>query len=439
VRVEGRSTAVEMLGARVVLSILRDVSRRQPGAAALRERTADDARRLAILADVSALFASVPDPDDRLRQLADLLVPALADGCVVDAIRPDGGLREIHLACRDPQLLAIASEIRGHYADDASDPLRTGGVLRSGLPTLVAQATDDLLRRYFHRGDDFARMKKFRLRSLMFVPLVASGQTLGLLTLLTTGQRRLDDADLGTATQLAGRAARAIEDARHIAELRAANEQLRHLSSEMRSLQEAERRFIARELHDQVGSLLTGLKLNLEIARLDGNLGALDDASALVDEMVARVRALALELRPPMLDDFGLVPALQWLRDHWTGRTGVKMALRCGRLKRRFDPATETAAFRIVQEALTNAAKHSGAREVRVEVTMDQVALTIEVADTGQGFDTVAAQSRSTVGLAGMRDRAESLGGRLEVASQPGGGTRVRAILPHGPGTRPSR
>jgi signal transduction histidine kinase len=130
-----------------------------------------------------------------------------------------------------------------------------------------------------------------------------------------------------------------------------------------------------------------------------------------------------------MLDDLGLLPALLWLVERYTAQTGVRVSFERGPLPERFDPAVETAAYRIVQEALTNVARHAGVREAVVRLWADADWLGLQVEDRGAGFDPRAVAGPSA-GLSGMRERAQLLGGHLEVESAPGQGTRVTAGLP---------
>jgi len=143
------------------------------------------------------------------------------------------------------------------------------------------------------------------------------------------------------------------------------------------------------------------------------------------------VRDLSLALRPAMLDDLGLVPALLWHFERYTAQTNVRVTFKHSGLARRYQAVIETAAYRIVQEALTNVARHAGVREVTVRLWADTDALNVQIEDQGNGFDPEAALARgNTGGLAGMRERAILLGRHLIVESSPGTGTRVTAELP---------
>lgn len=210
--------------------------------------------------------------------------------------------------------------------------------------------------------------------------------------------------------------------------------QLQALSRRLLEVQEEERRHLARELHDEIGQILTGLQLNLGLIGKPAGPGApapVDEARRLVRDLTTRVRDLSLRLRPTMLDDLGLRPALLWHFERYTAQTKVCVDFEVSGLDRRFPPDVETATYRIVQEALTNVARHAGVPRASVRVGHESSALHIRVADAGSGFDpgSVRATSRSS-GLSGMQERALLLGGRLSVESRPGGGTLLNAVLP---------
>lgn len=204
-------------------------------------------------------------------------------------------------------------------------------------------------------------------------------------------------------------------------EIRSERRQLEALSRRLVVLQEQERRAIARELHDQIGQLLTGLKLLAE------SEGGKEQLLEVVGELIRRVRSLSLDLRPPMLDTLGLVPALLWHVDRYTAQTGVRVEFRELRPARRYSSDTEIAAFRIVQEALTNVARHAGVREASIEVDASDERLQVRIADRGRGFEPAQAAG---IGLTGMQERAQILGGRIRFESRPGQGTTVEAELP---------
>jgi len=207
---------------------------------------------------------------------------------------------------------------------------------------------------------------------------------------------------------------------------------LQVLSARLVEVQEIERRSIALELHDQIGQVLTGLKLTLEMSLRkppDQIQEALKNARALVDDLVNQVREISLRLRPSMLDDLGLLPTLQWHFEHYTAQTRVKVSFRHFGLDRRLGPQVETAAYRIIQEALTNVARHAGVKEVEVRCEVDPEGLRIEIEDRGVGFDPFKIGPIS-FGLVGMRERAELLGGSFSVKTAAGSGTLLTVRLP---------
>jgi PAS domain S-box-containing protein len=220
----------------------------------------------------------------------------------------------------------------------------------------------------------------------------------------------------GTNTDVTRRKAAEEEVARQ-------REELRALSRKLIAAQEAERRLIARELHDDFGQVLTAIKINLLRKEGDGT-----ESIALVDGAIARMRDLAQDLRPPMLDELGLEAALRSHVDREARRAGLRAELDIRPLPRRFTPSLETTCFRVVQEALTNVIRHAGATSVRCRLQATDNGLTLEVNDDGIGFDPVAVRRRAdSQGLVGMRERVELAGGELEIQSQPGQGTTVRA------------
>ncbi len=217
-------------------------------------------------------------------------------------------------------------------------------------------------------------------------------------------------------------------------QLRDAATKLRALSRRLLEVQENERRALARELHDEVGQVLTGLRLTLEASlRLPPETARqrVEAGLTLVKELTNQVRQLSLDLRPAMLDDLGLAPALEWLCERYTTQTQVKIMFEQRGTIRRLLPAVETAAYRIVQEALTNIARHARVSKAVVRLEADQAQLAIEIQDQGQGFEPdIILTTRASSGLTGMRERAILLGGHLTVESALNTGTRVRATFP---------
>jgi len=214
---------------------------------------------------------------------------------------------------------------------------------------------------------------------------------------------------------------------------------LEALSRRLVELQETERSEIARELHDEIGQLLTGLKLMLasgagresrENGASAGQSAERKEMAAIVNELIGRLRDLSMNLRPPMLDQIGLVPTLQWHFERYTTRTKVRVLFKDSIQGSRFPEDVEIAAFRIIQEALTNVARHAAVEEAQVEVEADQGSLKLLIEDKGQGFDPRTAVFGRFAGIIGMQERAHLVGGNLTLESAIAGGTRIAVALP---------
>jgi PAS domain S-box-containing protein len=266
------------------------------------------------------------------------------------------------------------------------------------------------------------------LRGWLAAPLIGrDGRNLGLVQLSDKHEGEFTEDDEAILVQLAQMASIAIENVRLLLEVTDGHERLRTLSRRLVELQESERRLIARELHDEVGQLLTGLKLMLETGDPAGRSA---EAGRIADDLLRRVRNLSMDLRPPMLDDLGLIAALHWHLERYTAQTGVRVDFHHAGLDRRYPLQVEVAAFRVVQEALTNVARHAGVPEATVHVWTDEGRLGVRVEDRGTGFEVAAPRAGTSTGLQGMRERVGLLGGRLTIESTPGSGTQLTADLP---------
>jgi signal transduction histidine kinase len=210
--------------------------------------------------------------------------------------------------------------------------------------------------------------------------------------------------------------------------------ELHALSLRLLRVQEDERREIARALHDQIGQMLTGLKLQLEAAAAEAKpdvQSRLLESLGLAKELLERTRSMTLQLRPRLLDDLGLQPALEWHLELFQRQTGIAVAGEFSLPPGRLPGELETTIFRVVQEALTNVARHSGSRAANVTVVADDSHILAEVTDRGKGFDLERARAESrSLGLAGMGERVTLAGGKLEVVASPGKGTRIHASFP---------
>jgi signal transduction histidine kinase len=222
--------------------------------------------------------------------------------------------------------------------------------------------------------------------------------------------------------------------AQHYTEMSHARVELKHLSARLLEAQEEERRLISRELHDEVGQALTGVLVemanlsNLIRNREEAALSKkVDEIKRLLEESIGVVRNMALLLRPSMLDDLGLVPALQWQAREASKRNGLWVMVAAEEVSDELTEDHKTCIYRIVQEALHNIVQHANARNVRITVTQETDRLLLSIQDDGRGFNPP--QERG-MGLIGMEERVSALGGRLVVESASGEGTLLRVALP---------
>jgi PAS domain S-box-containing protein len=267
-------------------------------------------------------------------------------------------------------------------------------------------------------------------------PLVHRGQLVGVIC-IDRGEAAagFTERDAEILSLFAPHAAVAIANAQLFAEVAASRDRLADLSRRQLDIQENERRRLARELHDEIGQQLTGLNLALEAAgpaAPEVVRAGLGEAQAAVRELLAQVRTLSLDLRPALLDDMGLLAALLWYFERYAARTQVRVRFTHAGLEGRpFPPEVETAAFRIVQEALTNVARHAEVPAADVRVWVDGHRLLVRVDDDGRGFDAEASLGAgTTAGLPGMRERASLMGGLVTIESKPGKGTHILAEIP---------
>jgi signal transduction histidine kinase len=217
-------------------------------------------------------------------------------------------------------------------------------------------------------------------------------------------------------------------------ELADSRQQRMRLSQQLIEAQEAERRHIARELHDELGQVLSTIRLKLRtVSRQTGAPAqeAIEACSSAVDRALTQVRALSLNLRPSVLDDFGLHAALEWYVGGQTAGAQLVGHFKSNLGDRRLPAPLETACFRVVQEAVTNVIRHAGARAFWVEVQHTGAQLSLRIRDDGAGFDAQAARDNASrgrsIGLLGMQERVELLGGQFQLESRRGSGTEIQA------------
>ena len=279
------------------------------------------------------------------------------------------------------------------------------------------------------RGGLIAGAATFPLNSLLLVAYTDYGRA----------GDHLDSGIIGSGTEmLVGFAVGYVRDLRQrsqrqVVELESTQEALRLLNRELDEAREDERRAMAHTLHDEFGQELTGLLWMLEsMSELSGRQAQVvtDQATEAVRALMDGVRQAALDLRPSLLDDLGLVPTLDWLTERLAAQHGLEVEFTHSGMDSRFNTEVETAVFRIAQEALTNVARHARTNRAWLTLSTSGDELSFEIEDRGTGFDVPAALSGPSFGLSGMQERAERLGGRLQIDSTLNEGTRLKATIP---------
>jgi signal transduction histidine kinase len=209
---------------------------------------------------------------------------------------------------------------------------------------------------------------------------------------------------------------------------------LRAFSRRLVEVQEVERRHLARELHDEIGQALTAAKLSLQSAMSDAGAALtarLQETMSILERLLGQVRQISINLRPSMLDDLGLVPALRALLDQQGRRASVAVHFSEKNVPDNLDPEIQTTCFRIAQEAITNALRHANATQIDVDLRCENGKLRLLIHDNGIGFDAESTQVQTIgLGLIGIRERAALAGGRARIISSPGKGTTIEVLLP---------
>lgn len=219
-------------------------------------------------------------------------------------------------------------------------------------------------------------------------------------------------------------------------QLQASREQLRSLSAHLESVREAERKNMAREIHDELGQILTALKIDLSsLAKGSAEeqqlpLGNLKSMNELVDMAMETVDRISMELRPPILDDLGIGVALEWQAQDFSKRTNIRCEFISKPKDIVLDPDRSTALFRIFQEALTNVARHSNASKVKAVLTKETDRIVLTIKDNGKGIEKKQIDDPKAFGVIGMKERAHFLGGEIRFNSAPGRGTSITVTIP---------
>ena len=311
---------------------------------------------------------------------------------------------------------AGAESLLGHQL--SRDLSKVGRVLQRRQSARIDSLLDDP-----EVAQDEARAIK--ARTGLYVPLVAGGSALGVIAVHDKlgGDARFSDEDLRLVEIFGARAAVAVSLSERVA---------RDTVRRVVDAQESERRRLALELHDETGQALTSILLGVSSIRAAQSDEEAEHAEADVRSLVVQalqdVRALAVELRPAALDDFGLVPALERLGETFSERSGIETVVQAN-VQERLSPEVEITLYRVVQEALTNVVKHSGAEHVSIVISNREGSVAATIDDDGRGFDNADVR-QDALGLLGMRERLALVGGTLEVESSAGSGTTIAAQVP---------
>ena len=384
---------------------------------------------------IGRALASELDYQRIVRNVADFAHRLVDANFVFVAVPKGEGFHLVAVAGHDESYTTATGSTDFPSSLMAQEPLERA--VRGKTPVVVADVRREDLALGFWR----AEAEVLGVVGMAAVPLLSHDRVVGVLAAYNHRPNSFDPDSVATLMALASQAAVAIQNAQLFAELEAQREALRQVSLRLVNAQEEERRRISRELHDELGQALTALKINLDVARralpddVPSKLShSIQEATSLAIQTLETARSLSLELRPSMLDDLGLISALRWEMDRYEQRTGQKISFEADLAGSLLRPELEITLYRIITEALTNVARHASADHIRVYLRADNRQVFAEVEDDGVGFDVAdlfsSSAERQSLGLVSMRERAELLGGWLEVISQPGNGTTVRVQCP---------
>jgi signal transduction histidine kinase len=339
----------------------------------------------------------------------------------------------------EPSLLQTAEKLCGLTAQNFGFAVRPGGVYDQVLTEGQATFFEDVVELMAESLPGPPRPLVGQVAAMLGLgqaicaPLSAGGAPHGLLIVAGSGLR---EADVRAVSAFANQAAIAVENAQLYEAERAAREQLRDLAGYLQTVREEERTRIAREIHDEFGQVLTALKIDLswlskrlyaDNLSLAQKTGAMSD---LVDSTIQTVRRVVTELRPGLLDDLGLVAAIEWQAQEFAERTGIDCELYLGVQDLALDRDLATVLFRILQETLTNVARHAEATAIGVRLENQSDGLTLIVWDNGRGLTPSELADPRSLGLVGMRERARAWGGQIVFEGVPDRGTTVTVRMP---------
>jgi len=427
---------------------LQDITERKRAEEEIRRHAA----RMEVLAEISRASEAVGlDYQNVLDTLARRIAELIGDACIIMLFSEDGQ-RVIPGAFyhRHPETQAMVRKVLDHNPPYSTEN-EYHRTLLSGNSIYIPAVNEAEFRIEF-RPEILPVLDTRGVSSFIDVPLRVQNHIIGALAIIRDrhGTQYTKD-DLILLQDIADRAALTIQNARLYEQVQEAHQRLAALSGRLIAVQEEERRIIARELHDEIGQTLSGLMMQLGTAKsllpksAKSAYSILDQMEALIQQVLERGRAIIAGLRPPVLDDLGLVPAIRRLGNEFQEDRGTHIEIDTSGLTERLPASLEVALFRIVQEALTNIRKHAQAQQVWIKLVKKNEGAELSIQDDGVGFEkqTVSSSSRDALalgggwripaghfGLVGIQERVTQLGGRLDLTSAPGHGTTLRVEIP---------
>jgi len=388
----------------------------------------------AILMKISRALSQTLDLDRILEIATRETVQALqVDRCAVALAFPEEGyaeIRSIYVKERKPVTHLIGYRL---YSDQLPQARKMFEKRKSiNIPNIHHLPDKSFAKKYFARE---------RIKSALFTPMVHGKKVVGFFVISTMKEfKTFTSEETRLAQTIADQVAVAIENAKLLELVKKNEENLKTLSAQLINVQEDERKKLAQKLHGEVGQLLFAMKMNLDMTKktLPINIEGFEDMNSrlsdtenLLSETIDQIRNLTTDLRPSVLDDFGLIPALKWYIENFSKRTNVKVYLKIKNFKPRLPSEVETTLYRILQEALTNVAKHAQATEVSILLRRENHLASLAVEDNGIGFETkkiIPAKDR--FGLFSIKEMVELLNGKFEIRSKSNKGTKLIVKIP---------
>ncbi len=394
-------------------------------------RLSEAARQVQDMQDEETIFQAIGEEISKLGYHSVILV-----------VENEGSeLRQKHLSY-NRQILDQAAKLTSNFSKELRINLEPGSYysdILKGRETVLKAIDHETLRQALPGTTQSIRnqvIKTFGLQQAIFAPLTDENEPLGLLVVIG---KDLTDEDVPPIALFASQASTALRNTRNAEALRQRTEDLESLTVLISETEEAERKRLSQELHDQVGQSLALLGFNLnqikaQIAEVpDAKISKIEQAQQILNDVSNGIRSVMDDLRPAILDDYGFVSALHWYTDKFRERTGIEIVLEGNGLTPRLSKDKEITLFRITQEALTNITRHAKASKINITVSPSDSDVTFKIKDNGVGFDLKEVQSHQKDrgwGLINIQERVSRMGGSLDIITQPGQGTQLAITMP---------